>query len=182
MVTLGPNTVPQDIVLVFHGTFTIEVVSSIWCQTVLNRFWTTGYDDQQGTAPEMVWKTVSYELAICVRVIKNNLQKKERKKDEKLQKKIQNEYIYIYAFSRNVYPKRLTVHSGYTFFVSMHVAWELNPQPFALLTQCSTTETQEHKQSKQSKQRDMKQRKKWRMEVRTKKKGRRKDKQTSKRK
>ncbi len=26
-------------------------------------------------------------------------------------------------------------------FVSM---WELNPQPFALLTQCSTTEPQEH--------------------------------------
>ncbi len=30
------------------------------------------------------------------------------------------------------------------FFVSMRVPWELNPQPFALLTQCSTTETQEH--------------------------------------
>ncbi len=27
------------------------------------------------------------------------------------------EYIYIYAFSRCFYPKRLTVHSGYTFFV-----------------------------------------------------------------
>ncbi len=28
-------------------------------------------------------------------------------------------YIYIYAFSRRFYPKRLTVHSGYTFiFVS----------------------------------------------------------------
>ncbi len=30
------------------------------------------------------------------------------------------------------------------FFVSMCVPWELNPQPFALLTQCSTTEPQEH--------------------------------------
>ncbi len=50
----------------------------------------------------------------------------------------------IYAFSRRFYPKRLTVHSGYTFFVSMCVPWELNPQPFALLTQCSTTEPQEH--------------------------------------
>ncbi len=29
-------------------------------------------------------------------------------------------------------------------FVSMRVPWELNPQPFALLTQCSTTEPQEH--------------------------------------
>ncbi len=25
-------------------------------------------------------------------------------------------YIYIYAFSRRFYPKRLTVHAGYTFF------------------------------------------------------------------
>ncbi len=38
-------------------------------------------------------------------------------------------YIYIYAFSRRFYPKRLTVHSGYTFFVSMCVSWEINPQP-----------------------------------------------------
>ncbi len=30
------------------------------------------------------------------------------------------------------------------FFFSMCVPWELNPQPFALLTQCSTTEPQEH--------------------------------------
>ncbi len=28
-------------------------------------------------------------------------------------------YIYIYAFSRRFYPKRLTVHSGYTFFLSV---------------------------------------------------------------
>ncbi len=36
------------------------------------------------------------------------------------------------------------VHSGYIFFVSMCVPWELNPQPFALLAQCFTTEPQEH--------------------------------------
>ncbi len=36
------------------------------------------------------------------------------------------------------------IHSGYTFFVSMCVPWELNPQRFTLLTQCSTTEPQEH--------------------------------------
>ncbi len=54
------------------------------------------------------------------------------------------DYIYIYAFSRRFYPKRLTVHSGYTCFISMCVPWESNPQPFALLTQCSTTEPQEH--------------------------------------
>ncbi len=51
-------------------------------------------------------------------------------------------YIYnnIYAFSRRFYPKRLPVHSGYTFLISMCVLWESNPQPFAQLTQCSTTE------------------------------------------
>ncbi len=45
----------------------------------------------------------------------------------------------------------LQLHSGYKFFVSMCVPWESNPQPFALLTQCSTTEpnrnTQEHEYS-----------------------------------
>ncbi len=49
----------------------------------------------------------------------------------------------IYAFSRHFYPKRLTVHPGYTLllFFSMCVPWELNTQPFALLAQCSTTGT-----------------------------------------
>ncbi len=37
-------------------------------------------------------------------------------------------YIYIYAFSRRFYPKRLTVHSGYT-IGSMCVPWESNTQP-----------------------------------------------------
>ncbi len=30
--------------------------------------------------------------------------------------KLHLHYIYIYAFSRRFYPKRLTVHSSYTFF------------------------------------------------------------------
>ncbi len=49
-------------------------------------------------------------------------------------------YIYIYAFSRCFYPKRLTIAFRLYIFVSMCVPWESNPQPFALLTQCSTTE------------------------------------------
>ncbi len=49
-------------------------------------------------------------------------------------------YIYIYAFSRRFYPKRLTIAFRLYNFISMCVPWELNPQPFALLTQCSTTE------------------------------------------
>ncbi len=40
---------------------------------------------------------------------------------------IQRDLQYIYAMH----------------FFSMCVPWELNPQPFALLTQCSTTEAQE---------------------------------------
>ncbi len=44
--------------------------------------------------------------------------------------------FYIYAF----YPKRLTIAFRLYIFISMCVPWESNPQPFALLTQCSTTE------------------------------------------
>ncbi len=56
-------------------------------------------------------------------------------------------YIYIYAFSRRFYPKRfypkrLTIAVRLYIFISMCVPWELNPQPFALLMQCSTTEPQ----------------------------------------
>ncbi len=51
-------------------------------------------------------------------------------------------FTFIWCF----YPKRLTVHSGYTFtfFFQQCVPWELNPLPFLLLTQWSTTEPQEH--------------------------------------
>ncbi len=52
-------------------------------------------------------------------------------------------YIYINAFSRCFYPKRLSAFS-LKFFVNMCVPWELNPQPFALLMQCFTTEPQEY--------------------------------------
>ncbi len=48
--------------------------------------------------------------------------------------------IYIYAFSRRFYPKRLTITFRLYIFISMCVLWESNPQPFALLAQCSTTE------------------------------------------
>ncbi len=47
-----------------------------------------------------------------------------------------------YAFSRRFYPKRLTVHSGYTCFISM-CSLGIEPTTFALLTQHSTTEPQE---------------------------------------
>ncbi len=58
-----------------------------------------------------------------------------------------NIIIYIYACSRRFYPKRLTV---LYIFVSMCVPWELNPQPFALKTQCSTTEPQEQSMESRS--------------------------------
>ncbi len=57
-------------------------------------------------------------------------------------------YIYIYQMllSKATYSSYIQVIH---FFVSMGVPWELNPQPFALLTQWSTTEPQElsHKKS-----------------------------------
>ncbi len=46
-------------------------------------------------------------------------------------------YIYIYAFSRRFYPKRLTVHSGYTYFCQYMCSLGIKPTTFALLTQCS---------------------------------------------
>ncbi len=49
-------------------------------------------------------------------------------------------YIYIYAFSRRFYPKRLTIAFRLYIFIITCVPWESNPQPFAQLTQCSTTE------------------------------------------
>ncbi len=53
-------------------------------------------------------------------------------------------YIYITFMHLADAFKRLAVHSGYTFFfISMCIPWELNPQPFELLMQCSTTEPQE---------------------------------------
>ncbi len=55
--------------------------------------------------------------------------------------------IYIFAFSRRFYPKRLTVHSGYTFVLSVCCSLGIEPTTFALLTQCSTTEPQEHEQT-----------------------------------
>ncbi len=51
--------------------------------------------------------------------------------------------FYIYAFSRRFYPKRLTVHSGYTFFCQYVCSLGIEPTTFALLTQCSTTEPRE---------------------------------------
>ncbi len=51
---------------------------------------------------------------------------------------------YIYAFSRRFYPKRLTVHSGYTLFCQYACSLGIEPTTFALLMQCSTTEPQEH--------------------------------------
>ncbi len=49
-------------------------------------------------------------------------------------------YIYIYAFSRRFYPKRLTIAFRLYIFISTCVPWESNPQHFAQQTQCSTAE------------------------------------------
>ncbi len=47
---------------------------------------------------------------------------------------------FTFTFSRRFYPKRLTIAFRLYIFISTCVPWESNPQPFAQLTQCSTTE------------------------------------------
>ncbi len=57
---------------------------------------------------------------------------------------VRKKTIYIYAFSRCFYPKRLTVHSRYTLYCQYVCSLGIKPTTFALLTQCSTTEPREH--------------------------------------
>ncbi len=71
-------------------------------------------------------------------------------------------YCQVCLHTRGICYSDRNMNAGYTFtfmhladaFIQsdlqyiqvMHVPWELNPQPFVLLTQCSTTEPQEHSQ------------------------------------
>ncbi len=48
-------------------------------------------------------------------------------------------YIYIYAFSRRFYPKRLTLHSSYSFtFYQLLLSLGIEPMILALPAPCST--------------------------------------------
>ncbi len=48
-------------------------------------------------------------------------------------------YIYIYAFSGRFYPKRLTLHSSYSFtFYQLLLSLGIEPMILALLAPCST--------------------------------------------
>ncbi len=51
-------------------------------------------------------------------------------------------YIYIYAFSRRFYPKRLTLHSSYSFnfffFYQLLLSLGIEPMILVLLAPCST--------------------------------------------
>ncbi len=48
-------------------------------------------------------------------------------------------YIYIYAFSRRFYPKRLTLHSSYSFtFYQLLLSLGIKPMILTLLAPCST--------------------------------------------
>ncbi len=51
---------------------------------------------------------------------------------------------FTFMHLADAFIQRDLVHSGCTFFFISMCSWELNPQPFALITQCSTTEPQEH--------------------------------------
>ncbi len=48
-------------------------------------------------------------------------------------------HIYIYAFSRCFYPKRLALHSSYSFtFYQLLLSLGIEPMILALLAPCST--------------------------------------------
>ncbi len=57
---------------------------------------------------------------------------------------VSNDYIYIYAFSRCILSK--ATYSAFRLYIyCQHVcSMGIEPTTFALLTQCSTTEPQEH--------------------------------------
>ncbi len=58
---------------------------------------------------------------------------------------IENGTKFTFTFIRCFYPKRLSIAFRLYIFISMCVLWESNPQPFAQLTQCSTTESHRNK-------------------------------------
>ncbi len=62
-----------------------------------------------------------------------------------LQQRLRNNFFFFFWFTfmhlaDAFIQSHLQLHSGYTFLISMCVPWESNPQPFALLTESSTTE------------------------------------------
>ncbi len=95
-----------------------------------------------------IWKQVAfsslqqkYQRKYCLEQLEVSESRRLRTTALNLMEKV--DHIYIHAFSKRFYPKRLTVHLGCTFFVSVFPGnW--TQLPFALLTQCSTTEPQDH--------------------------------------
>ncbi len=61
--------------------------------------------------------------------------------DAFIQSDLLSKYYIVLSLLYRFYPKR---YIQAIYFVSMCVPWELNPQLFALLMQCSTTEPQEY--------------------------------------
>ncbi len=53
---------------------------------------------------------------------------------------------YVYTYEEFAIVTEAFIQSDLQYIQVMHVPWEFNPQPFVLLTQCSTTEPQEHSQ------------------------------------
>ncbi len=82
---------------------------------------------------------INIYLALCV-IFHNDFIQYEGNEFRDLLYTHTHTYIYIYAFSRlgDLHFRQ------YIFLVSTCVSWESNPWPFALLTQCSSTEPQEH--------------------------------------
>ncbi len=81
-----------------------------------------------------------YQRKYCLEQLEVSESRRLRTTALNLMEKV--DHIYIHAFSKRLYPKRLSAFRLHIF--CQCVPWELNPLPFALLTQCSTTEPQDH--------------------------------------
>jgi len=104
-----------------------------------------------GTArlPWYVAEQKSLETALVeIRGLSPSSWQREREREEDEDTSSLHHLPYIYTFSRRFYPKWLTVHSDYTLFYQYMRFLEIKPTTFVLLTQCSTTEPQEHLQTR----------------------------------
>ncbi len=112
--------------------FEIEVIRPIYIFVVSI--------DAPSSGNTNIWKQVAfsslqqkYQRKYCLEQLEVSESRRLRTTALNLMEKV--DHIYIHAFSKRFYPKRLSAFRLHIF--CQCVPWELNPLPFALLTQCS---------------------------------------------
>ncbi len=89
---------------------------------------------QKNTAKMNCWQIYVFNFLFKLKILLIHLALRD------IQKFVSNYiYIYIYAFSRRFYPKRLTLHSSYSFtFYQLLLSLGSEPMIVALVAPCST--------------------------------------------